>query len=113
MSIVVNWKSKILSVIQKRHKDEVFHAFQDTHNGLVAIKNVVEDLKINSTTPFGVIDGNNKNFQMKSEPAFIVVNGIGITKTMINGVDFTWKNGWITFLGQTPPAGATIRGFHV
>ena len=113
MSIIVNWKSRILSLVQKRKKDEVFHAFQDTHNGLVALKNTVEELKINSTIPFGRVDGVNKHFQMKDEPSFIVVNGIGITKTMINGVDFIWKNGWITFLGQTPPANSTIRGFHV
>lgn len=111
--IKVNWKSKILALVQSRKKDDIFHAFQDTHQGLLALKGTVESLKINSTKPFGVIDGSNKHFQMKDEPSFIVVNGIGLTKTMINGVDYIWKDGWVTFLGVTPPKNATIRGFHV
>ena len=113
MSIIVNWKSRILDLVQKRKKDEVFHAFQNVHQGLSEVKSVVEAIKINSTKPFGVVDGVNKNFRMKDEPSFVVVNGIGITKTMINGVDYIWKDGWITFLGVAPPANATIRGIHV
>lgn len=106
--IKVNWKSRILSIIQDRPKDNVFYTFQEAHKGLEALKSTVESIQINSTKPVEPINGTNRNFRMANEPSFIVVNGV----VKINGVDFTWKNGWTTFV-TAPPNAATIREFHV
>ena len=105
--IAVHWKSRILALTQSLKKDEHYHAFQDIHNGLTTLKGVVERIKINHSTPFGKIDGANKIFQVKEEPAFLVVNGV----VKINGVDFSHKNGVVTF-NVAPPVSAIIRGFH-
>lgn len=104
----VEWKSKILNLVQENKKDRTYQAFQDIHDGLNKVKSAVESTKINTSTPFGNADGTNAIFRADQEPAFMVVNGT----VMINGTDFTYKNGYITFF--TPPApNAVIRSFHV
>lgn len=106
--IKVNWKSRILSLIQPNPKDNKFFAFQETHKGLEAIKSTVEGIKISPFKPVEPVNGTNKNFRMSNEPAFIVVNGV----VMVSGVDFTWKNGWVQFVNP-PPNQAVVRGYSV
>jgi hypothetical protein len=106
--MIVNWKSKILNLVQDSKKDRTYQAFQNIHDGLNTLQTSVQDIKINSTIPFGKTDGTNNIFSIPNEPAFISVNGV----MKINGVDFTYKNGFATFV-TAPPSGATIRGFHV
>jgi len=104
----VNWKSKIPNLIQDQKKDHIYQGFQDAHKGITAVQNAVESIKINSSDPFGKVDGVNNTFRLENEPAFMVVNGV----VKINGLDFNFKNGYIKFT-IAPPPNAIIKGFHV
>jgi hypothetical protein len=106
--IKVSWKSRILGLIQSRKKDNDFQAFQDIHNGLLAVKQSVESASIQSETPFGATDGTNTTFDVSEEPAFVIVNGV----TKINGVDFTYIGGKVRFF-TAPTSAAVIRSIHL
>ena len=73
--ILVNWRSRILGLVQGRKKDNDFHAFQDIHNGLLTIKKTVESLTI-----FGenlqAVDSGKMIYAFKNKPSTVEVNGV-------------------------------------
>lgn len=101
-------KSKIPNLIQSAEKDHTYYALQDAHKTITDLQTTVQGMKINSSDPFGKVDGANQIFRSKSEPAFIVVNGV----VKVNGIDFNFKDGYIKFV-TAPPTNAVIKAFHL
>jgi len=95
--IKVNFKSRILNLIQGTKKDTTYQAFQNIHQGLNELQNTVQSLKLNgeNLVPSG---STNTVFAFKNVPSVVNVNGVVQTE----GKDYSVKGNFIVF--YTPQA---------